>query len=164
MPLRLRWVRLRHCARVSVGRLGRGRSVNRDRPRAAAVERSRSETTRLSHPRQSAPGSSPYTLGNFGASDDPCRGTLATKLKMRLRSIASLNMPQLSVEVFVDEMERLGLRLGVTRLADGKVRLNRWQTPDGVVNAQRIDDLWATQIGDSVERIDELTEYLLRRT
>jgi len=44
---------------------------------------------------------------------------------MRLRSIASLNMPQLSVEVFVDEMERLGLRLGVTRLADGKVRLNR---------------------------------------
>ena len=83
---------------------------------------------------------------------------------MRLRSIASLNMPQLSVEVFVDEMERLGLRLGVTRLADGKVRLNRWQTPDGVVNAQRIDDLWATQIGDSVERIDELTNHLLRRT
>ena len=73
-------------------------------------------------------------------------------------------MPQLSVEVFVDEMERLGLRLGVTRLADGKVRLNRWQASDGVVNAQRIDDLWATQIGDSVERIDELTEYLLRRT
>ena len=60
-------------------------------------------------------------------------------------------------------MERLGLRLGVTRLADGKVRLNRWQASDGVVNAQRIDDLWATQIGGSVERIDELTEYLLRR-
>jgi hypothetical protein len=53
----------------------------------------------------------PWRLGNFGASEDSCRGTLATKLKMRLRSIASLNMPQLSVEVFVDEMERLGLRV-----------------------------------------------------
>jgi hypothetical protein len=73
-------------------------------------------------------------------------------------------MPQLSIEALVTDIEGLGLRLSATRLADGKTRLNRWRTPDGVVNAKRIDDLWATHIGDSVERIDELTKYLLRRT
>jgi hypothetical protein len=37
------------------------------------------------------------------------------------------------------------------------MRLNRWRTPDAVINAQQIEDLWASQIGDSAERIDELT-------
>ena len=83
---------------------------------------------------------------------------------MRLRSITSPNMPQLSIEALVTEIERLGLRLSATHLADGKVRLNRWRTPDGVINAQQIEDLWASQIGVNTERIDELTKYLLRRT
>jgi hypothetical protein len=85
------------------------------------------------------------------------------QLKMRLRSITSLNMPQLGVEAFVANIERLGVRLSATRLADGRMRLNRWRTPDAVINAQQIEDLWASQIGDSAERIDELTKYLLRR-
>jgi hypothetical protein len=48
-------------------------------------------------------------------------------------------------------------------MANGKIRLNRWQTPDAVINAQRIANLWAAQIGASVERIDDLTRYLLSR-
>jgi hypothetical protein len=60
------------------------------------------------------------------------------QLKMRLRSITSLNMPQLAVEAFVANIERLGVRLSATRLADGRMRLNRWRTPDAVINAQQI--------------------------
>jgi hypothetical protein len=40
--------------------------------------------------------------------------------------------PQLSIEAFVSDVERLGLRLNATRLADGKIRLNRWRMPDTV--------------------------------
>src|SRR3974390_99586 len=57
-----------------------------------------------------------------------------------------------AIEALVTEIERLGLRLSATRLADGKVRLNRWRTPDGVINAQQIEDLWASQIGVGTER------------
>jgi hypothetical protein len=73
-------------------------------------------------------------------------------------------MPQLSIEAFVSDVERLGLRLNATRLADGKIRLNRWRMPDAVTNTQQIEDLWAVQIGDSPERIEELARHVLKRT
>jgi hypothetical protein len=41
-------------------------------------------------------------------------------------------MQQLSIEAFTSDVERLGLRLSATRLADGKIRLNRWRMPDAV--------------------------------
>ena len=67
------------------------------------------------------------------------------------------------VEAFVSDVERLGLRLSASPLADGKIRLNRWRMPDGVLNAQKIEDLWAVQIGDDQARIEELTIHLVRR-
>jgi hypothetical protein len=67
------------------------------------------------------------------------------------------------VGVFVSDVERLGLRLSATPLADGKVRLNRWRMPDAVLNAQKIDDLWAVQIGDDQARMEELTIHVVRR-
>ena len=73
-------------------------------------------------------------------------------------------MPQLKVEVFVSDVERLGLILNVTPLADGKARLNRWRMPDAILNAQKIEDLWAVQIGDNQARIEELTIHVMRRS
>ena len=69
-------------------------------------------------------------------------------------------MPQLKVEVFVFDVERLGLILNVTPLADGKARLNRWRMPDAVLNARKIEDLWSVQIGDDQAQIEELTIHV----
>jgi hypothetical protein len=73
-------------------------------------------------------------------------------------------MQQFSIEAFISDVERLGLRLSATRLADGKIRLNRWRMPDAVINAQRIEDLWAVQIGESRERLEELARHVLKLT
>jgi hypothetical protein len=52
-------------------------------------------------------------------------------------------MPDFDPEAFVAAAERLGLFFTAVRLADGSVRLNRWRTADAVINAHRIEALWA---------------------
>jgi hypothetical protein len=36
--------------------------------------------------------------------------------------------------------------------------------PDAILNAQKIEDLWAVQIGDDQARIEELTIHVMRRS
>jgi hypothetical protein len=70
-------------------------------------------------------------------------------------------MPDFDPEGFAAAVERLGLRLTAVRLADGSVRLNRWRTADAVSNADRIEALWAAQIGENPDRVRELAAYII---
>jgi hypothetical protein len=72
-------------------------------------------------------------------------------------------MPDFDPEGFVAAVERLGLLLTAVRLADGNIRLNRWRTADAVINAHRIEALWAAQIGEDPDRVRELAAYIMRR-
>ena len=72
-------------------------------------------------------------------------------------------MPEFHVDAFIAELERLGLKLTATRLLDGTYRVNRWRMPDAITNAQQIEDLWATHIGDDKARMIPLGAYLARR-
>jgi hypothetical protein len=73
-------------------------------------------------------------------------------------------MSDFDPEGFAAAVERLGLRLTAVRLADGSVRLNRWRTADAVINARRIEALWAAQIGENLDRVRELAAYIMRRS
>jgi hypothetical protein len=79
-----------------------------------------------------------------------------------MRSSGS-NMPEFDIDAFITEVERLGLKLTATRLLDGTYRVNRWRMPDAVSNAQQIEDLWATHIGDDKARMSLLGTHLARR-
>jgi hypothetical protein len=73
-------------------------------------------------------------------------------------------MPEFDVEEFVAKMDRLGLKLTAVPLADGKYRVNRWRMSEAVENAEQIQDLWTSQIGDNQCRIDQLAAHLSRRS
>jgi len=72
-------------------------------------------------------------------------------------------MPDFDAEGFVAAVERLGLLLTAVRFSDGNVRLYRWRMPDAVIHAQRIEALWAAQIGENSDRVQELAAHVLRR-
>jgi len=71
-------------------------------------------------------------------------------------------MSEFDVEAFVARLERMGLKLTSVPLADGRLRVNRWRMMKAVEYAQQIQDLWATQIGDSQERLDLLAAHLAK--
>jgi hypothetical protein len=73
-------------------------------------------------------------------------------------------VPDFDPEGFVAAVERLGLLLTAVRLADGTVRLNRWRTADAIINAHRIEALWAAQIGENPDRVREVAAYIMRRS
>jgi hypothetical protein len=72
-------------------------------------------------------------------------------------------MPDFDAEGFAAAVERLGLLLTAVRFLDGNVRLYRWRMPDAVIHAQRIEALWAAQIGENSDRVRELAAHILRR-
>jgi hypothetical protein len=72
-------------------------------------------------------------------------------------------MSDFDAEGFVAAVERLGLLLTAVRFPDGNVRLYRWRMPDAVIHAQRIEALWAAQIGENSDRVRELAVHTLRR-
>jgi hypothetical protein len=45
-------------------------------------------------------------------------------------------------------------------LAAGNYRVNRWRTLDAVEHRQQIQDLWASQIGESESRLETLAAHL----
>lgn len=69
-------------------------------------------------------------------------------------------MSEFEIDAFIDELERLGLRLTVMRLPDGTYRVNRWRTPEAIAHAHEIERLWATHIGDSKSRMMLLADRL----
>ena len=69
-------------------------------------------------------------------------------------------MAEFDVEEFVAKMDRLGLKLTAVPLADGKYRVNRWRMSEAVENAEQIQNLWTSQIGDNQSRIDQLAAHL----
>jgi hypothetical protein len=71
-------------------------------------------------------------------------------------------MPDFDVEAFVRELERLGIKLTATPLADGTFMLNRWKLPGASNHVQQIDDLWASTINDHKDRVDLLIAHLAR--
>jgi hypothetical protein len=73
-------------------------------------------------------------------------------------------MPDFDAEGFVAAVERLGLLLTAVRFPDGNVRLYRWRMPDAIIHAQKIEALWAAQIGENSDRVREVAAHILRRT
>ena len=71
-------------------------------------------------------------------------------------------MPDFDVESFVAELDRMGVKLTAIPLADGKLRVNRWCMMNATEHAQKIQDLWTTQIGDDQDRIDALAAHLAK--
>jgi hypothetical protein len=69
-------------------------------------------------------------------------------------------MLEFDIEAFVSKMDRMGLKLTAVPLADGKYRLNRWRTMQAFEHTQQIQDLWASQIGNNQNRIDQLATHL----
>jgi hypothetical protein len=72
-------------------------------------------------------------------------------------------MSDFDAQGFVAPVERLGLLLTAVRLADGNVRLNRWRMPDAVIHAQRIEALWAAQIAENPDRVQQLGAHVMQR-
>jgi hypothetical protein len=69
-------------------------------------------------------------------------------------------MPEFDAAGFVAKMDGMGLKLTAVPLADGRYRLNRWRTMQAFAHGQQINDLWASQIGTDLGRIDQLTAHL----
>jgi hypothetical protein len=69
-------------------------------------------------------------------------------------------MIEFDVEAFVKQLNRMGLKLTAVPLAEGNYRVNRWRTIDAVEHHQQIQDLWASQIGDSQSRLETLAAHL----
>jgi hypothetical protein len=69
-------------------------------------------------------------------------------------------MPEFDAAGFVAKMDGMGLKLTAVPLADGRYRLNRWRTMQAFEHGQQINDLWASQIGTDLGRIDLLTAHL----
>jgi hypothetical protein len=72
-------------------------------------------------------------------------------------------MSEFDPGAFTGELERMGLRLTTTQLADGKYRVNRWRMINAI-SPGLIERLWAANIGDDQGRIAILIEHLSRRT
>jgi hypothetical protein len=72
-------------------------------------------------------------------------------------------MSEFDVDAFINELERLGLKLTATRLLDGTYRVNRWRMPDAISHAQQIEDLWAKHIGGDKARMMLLAARLAQR-
>ena len=73
-------------------------------------------------------------------------------------------MFEFDIETFVAKMDRMGVKLTVVPLADGKYRLNRWRTMQAFEHTQQIQDLWASQIGGNQNRVDQLAFHLAHAT
>jgi hypothetical protein len=69
-------------------------------------------------------------------------------------------MVEFDVEAFVTQLDRMGLKLTAVPLAEGKYRVNRWQTMDAVEHRQQIQDLWASKVGNSQLHLDMLAAHL----
>jgi hypothetical protein len=72
-------------------------------------------------------------------------------------------MAEFDVEEFVAKMERLGMKLTVVPLADGKLRVNRWRTLQAAEHTQQIEELWTSRVGSNQERIDQLAQHLYKQ-
>jgi hypothetical protein len=72
----------------------------------------------------------------------------------------TVNMSGFDVEAFVAKLDGMGLKLTAVPLADGRYRLNRWRTMQAVEHRQQIQDLWTSQIGENIARIEMLTSHL----
>ena len=70
-------------------------------------------------------------------------------------------MSEFDIDAFIIELDRLGVKLTMTRLADGTYRVNRWRTPEAIRNAEQVERLWATHIGDDKTRMRLLADRLL---
>jgi hypothetical protein len=69
-------------------------------------------------------------------------------------------MSEFDIEAFVAKLDGMGLKLTAVPLADGRFRLNRWRTMQAVEHRQQIQDLWTSQIGENLARIEMLTTHL----
>jgi hypothetical protein len=71
-------------------------------------------------------------------------------------------MPDFDVEAFIAKLDRMGMKLTVVPLADGRFRVSRWCMMNANEHTQQIQDLWTRQIGDDQERIDVLAAHLAK--
>ena len=66
------------------------------------------------------------------------------------------------VSGFVSKLERIGLKLTATSLADGTTQINKWKLPDAAEKAEEIEKIWVSAIGENQARIDALAAHLSR--
>jgi hypothetical protein len=74
-----------------------------------------------------------------------------------------MTMPELDIDAFITELERLGVKLTTIRLPDGTYRVNRWRMLEASAHAEQIERLWATHIGDNKTHMRLLADRLLVR-
>jgi hypothetical protein len=70
-------------------------------------------------------------------------------------------MSEFDPAAFTSEIEGAGVKLTAIPLADGKYRVSRWFM--GNADRNRIEKLWAGQIGDNQRHLDQLAWHLARR-
>jgi hypothetical protein len=70
---------------------------------------------------------------------------------------------EFDVDGFITQLERLGLKLTATPLADGSYRVNRWRMPEASKHTDEIEHLWTTHIADNKSRLTLLASRLIRR-
>jgi hypothetical protein len=59
------------------------------------------------------------------------------------------------------DLAKLGIRLSVTRLADGTLRLNCWRTVDYWGNRDAAEKHWSALMAQDPGRVEELKQFLL---
>jgi hypothetical protein len=71
-------------------------------------------------------------------------------------------MPELDVAWLVKELDSLGLKLTATRRMDGSFGLNKWRTMNYWSNAPQTEALWQQHVGDKVDVITAIAEFVGR--
>ena len=70
-------------------------------------------------------------------------------------------MSEFDIDAFLAQLDRLGVRLTAIRLADGKLKIYRWRMRGARDNAQEIDRIWNSTIGEDQARNDLVAAHLL---
>ena len=67
------------------------------------------------------------------------------------------------LEKLVEAFESLGMKLTVTPLADGSLRLNRWRMINYWSHAREAEAFWTERLGEDRERLAALTNFVASR-
>jgi hypothetical protein len=70
-------------------------------------------------------------------------------------------MSELDVAAFLAQLDPLGMRLTALQLADGTLKIYRWRMSGARDNAQEIETLWKSTIGEDRARNDLLARHLI---
>lgn len=69
-------------------------------------------------------------------------------------------MSEFRADELVERLNKLGLMLTATRLADGSIRLNQWRTMNYYENEGQIKAIWSNYVSGNDARMREIAVFV----